>query len=75
MTLFRQRLFEVDTFVLQIAFEKAGFLELAQKNAEMYNSNASQSNPSAPHIAKTEAEKNASASNELNPSWFFFRRI
>ena len=63
----RPRLLEDHTLTLRTAFDKARSLEIAQQNAEMYNSNASHYNISAPHIAKIEAEKNDSASNELNP--------
>ena len=69
----RHRLLEDHTLTLRTAFDKARSLEIAQKNAEMYNSNASQPNPSAPHTAKIEAEKSDSTSNKLNPPWFFWR--
>ena len=65
----RQRLLKDHTLTLQTAFDKARFLEIAQQNTEMYNSNASQPNPFALHIAKIEAEKNHIASSELNQAW------
>ena len=63
----RPRFLEDHTLTLRTAFDKARSLEIAQQNAKMHNSNASHYNISAPHIAKIEAEKNDSASNELNP--------
>ena len=65
----RQRLLKDHTLTFQTAFDKARSLEIAQQNAKMYNSNASQPNPFALHIAKIEAAKNHNASSELNQAW------
>ena len=66
----RQHLLIDHTLTHQTAFDKARSLAIALKNAEMYNSNASQSNPFALHIAKIQAEKSDIASNKLNPPGF-----
>ena len=62
----RQRLLEDHTLTLPTTVDKARSLEIAQKSAEIYNSNASQPNTFATHIAKTDANKNDSALNEPN---------